>query len=555
MLAFTRRLQSAENVEQLMEELINEVRGSVGYQTAWIAQYLPERDAFKILSAAGYGVTDIWIDSPIIPMGADVYLRDLVKTQRTSIIEDAQIDERVDHEVVARLRSRTVVNVPMVLIDQPFGAIGTGTFGDEGVRVPTAEEIKYLEELAQHVVLASARILISVKRQEAQLHKAELDQLLARRQRLESIGQLAGGVAHDFNNLLTVIRASAQMLREEVTDPEQSEGLKLIERAAVSASELTSRLLALGKRQRLLLAPVDIRSSLSDVSELIERVLPASIVVKTDSTEDLSPVIGDDNQLEQVLVNLCLNARDAMPDGGTIALSAENFEITPEFVESQPWAMIGDFVLINVTDTGEGIGADALERIFEPFYTTKAELEGSGLGLAVSRAVVEQHGGMINVYSEPGIGTTFKVYLPISDKPAGLETVPAAPGRTGSGEKILVADDQDDVRAVIARVLTRAGYEVESVNDGAQAVERALAYSFDLVVLDAVMPNLGGRAAREKIIAQKPDTPIVFVTGYAGEDLTNRVLGVSEVPVLQKPFDPAELLRIVRSALDKSNVA
>jgi CheY-like chemotaxis protein len=247
---------------------------------------------------------------------------------------------------------------------------------------------------------------------------------------------------------------------------------------------------------------------------------------------------------------LCLNARDAMPSGGRLTISSELVTLDGAFVAAHPWARHGHYVLLTVTDTGTGMSAATMERIFEPFYTTKGEGRGSGLGLAVCRGITEQHGGLLHVYSELGIGTTFKVYLPIASRgPRTTDAATPATSRAGT-ERVLVADDQAHVLRVVTRILTRAGYRVVGVSDGRAAVEAATREAFDLVMLDAVMPELGGREAFLQIRAARPDVRVLFASGYGAEELTARFLSDTDAPLLRKPFDPDTLLRAVRAVLD-----
>ena len=416
LLDFARRLQSLQTHDELLRAVADEVRETVGYNTTWMAVLLPESNSFKVLTIQGPGLEDIWDTAAEIPIEGDAYVSALVETGEAQVIEDAQTDDRVNREIVRELGNRTIVNVPMMLIDQAFGALGTGTFGDEGPRLPTDDELAYLHDLAHHVVVASARILLATKREEAIRHAAETDRILARRQRIESLGELAGGVAHDFNNLLMVISASAQLLKEQVSTPEAAENLRMIETSVSSASDLASQLLALGKRQDLHFEPSDIGERVLVIGEMLRRVLGAGVEVVIDAETEMLPVMADTGQIDQVLMNLGLNARDAMPDGGKLVLSACGDEIDEEFTASRPWARAGRYVRIDVADNGVGMAPETIDRIYDPFFTTKSDTGGTGLGLSVTRGIVEQHGGLIRTTSKPGRGTIVSVYLPVIDR-------------------------------------------------------------------------------------------------------------------------------------------
>jgi PAS domain S-box-containing protein len=380
-----------------------------------------------------------------------------------------------------------------------------------------------------------------------------LTQRLHKAERLESVGLLAGGVAHDFNNLLLAILGNADIAAVDPTQADRvRDALAEIRRAGQRAAELTRQLLAFSQRQPTIKKPLDLNALLRAMARMLQRLLPASIELDFIPGHDLGTVLGDEAQVEQLILNLCLNARDAMSDRGRLTIETQNVRINGEYCRTHPWARPGRYVLLIVNDTGSGIDDDDLEHIFEPFFTTKKLGRGTGLGLATVYGIVKQHEGMIQVYSEVGVGTTFKVYLPISEHEAahlGPEVRLAPPGGT---ETILLAEDEDQVRSVVARLLERAGYSVEAVADGAEAV--ALFESdparFDLVLLDVVMPTMNGREASVRMKAVRPDILIIFSSGYTGTVLDGVDLQALGTPVLHKPYDPDHLLLTVRRALD-----
>ena len=554
-LAFARKLQSACDVNALLRVAVAEIQESLGYRTAWIAVFDLDARVCRILAAEGDETADIWERANVLPIDTDPYVSRLVVATGPEVVVDAQIDPNVNRAVVEALGNRTIVNVPMRLLEQPFGVLGTGSFGEEGVHVPTDEELEYLVGLAAQLVVASARILLVRQREDAARERAELQRQLEHRQRLESLGQLAGGVAHDFNNLLTVIMAHASMLGLTEDDPARRDDLKVITEAAERAAELTRRLLALGQRQPLRLAPSDSGAILLSVVGMLRRVIPADITMDLVPGLDLPAILAEPSQIEQVITNLCLNARDAMPGGGRLTLRSETMSLGDAFVDEHPWARAGHYVLVTVSDTGTGMPKEVVDRVFEPFFTTKGEGRGTGLGLAVCRGIVEQHGGLIHAYSEPGVGTTFKVYLPVADGAAIRLDAPVEGDAPGGTERVLVADDQPHVRRVIERILTGAGYSVVGVADGKAAVLVAAREPFHLVILDAVMPELGGRAAYEQICKARPEMRVLFASGYGAEELTARFLADTNVPLIRKPFDPNLLLRTVRAILDAAHAA
>jgi two-component system cell cycle sensor histidine kinase/response regulator CckA len=287
-----------------------------------------------------------------------------------------------------------------------------------------------------------------------------------------------------------------------------------------------------------------------DFLRILERVIPAHIQTDFVAGTGLPKLQIDPHQLEQVLMNLALNSRDAMPNGGRLTIETQQVVVNRDYRRAHPWAKAGRYILLTVADTGTGMPAHVVERVFEPFFTTKPKGEGTGLGLAVTWGIVQQHSGMVHCYSEVGIGTSFKIYLPAAEQAAsnvGRKVTGAVPRGT---ERILVADDQPHVLAVIKRILSQAGYAVTAVANGADAVEAAATEHFDLHILDAVMPILSGRESCERIRAARPDARFLFSSGYGGDALPASFLNDLAIEMIPKPFDPDTLLRAVRATLD-----
>jgi PAS domain S-box-containing protein len=377
------------------------------------------------------------------------------------------------------------------------------------------------------------------KRTEAQLNRS---------QKLEAIGQLAGGVAHDFNNLLVAILGNLSLARETPDTDERETLLTEALAAGNRAAELTRQLLAFSTRQPVDQVMIDVNDVLSDTLKLLRRLVPESVKMDFIAAHRLPRVLADRGQLEQVLVNLCVNARDAMPEGGRLLIETELVFVNGRFRETHPWVRAGRYVLVCVTDTGIGIPPEALDHVFEPFFTTKAQ--GSGLGLATAYGIVRRHGGFMHVYSEVGKGTTFKVYLPMSARDAADVGSKVEGPVTGGSESILVAEDEPRVRAIVVRILERAGYRVITAEDGEEAVRKFEEHraALDLVLLDAVMPNKSGTEALAEIRARSPQVAAILCSGYT-ESLAS-VAAFDGVTFLAKPYEPDELLRVVRKRLD-----
>ncbi|GEM_PF-1023617 len=381
--------------------------------------------------------------------------------------------------------------------------------------------------------------------------RRRLEELLRQTQKMEAIGALAGGIAHDFNNLLTGILGYASVLQQEVApDSPLYRDLGAIVDSATRAADLTQQLLTVARSSpHTERKPLDLNAVVREVISLLGRALEPTIAIRVRLAADLCTVLGDAGQLHQTLLNLCLNARDAMPNGGELTIETANLELSEEEARCLPDLRPGRYALVSVTDTGMGMDASVRERIFEPFFTTKEH--GRGLGLAMAYGIVRAHEGTIHVYSEPGQGSTFKVYLPAQ----GAFPIPAAqrPLEFPQGrETILVVDDEESVRAVLRRMLERAGYTVLDAPDGRAAIElyQQREPPIDLVILDLTMPGLGGQETLWCLREINPDVRVIVSSGYseggrAGEIQSLRIHGF-----LQKPYHLAAVLRKVREVLD-----
>jgi len=384
--------------------------------------------------------------------------------------------------------------------------------------------------------------------------KAHLERQLAAAQRMEAVGALAGGIAHDFNNLLTGIAGFSRLLRDRLAgDPEAAEDLDQILLGADRAAGLTRQLLAFSRRQDIEPVALDLNGVVGDMLKLLRRLLGEHVEVRTDLAPGLPLVRADPGKIEQVLMNLCVNARDAMPGGGRLTIATSAAEVDAESARALALPRPGPHVRLAVRDTGAGIDEALRERIFEPFFTTKREGQGSGLGLAVSYGIVKQHGGAISFRSEPGSGTTFEVLLPAEQ---GIPARQAAPGEErrvrGGTETLLVADDEPMVRGLAERALAALGYRVLTARDGAEAVSvfRREGGAVDLAILDVIMPGGRGQQALAEMRAVRPGLRVLFMSGYAEGQAVELAAGDAGTAFLAKPFGPLDLARRVREVLD-----
>jgi len=377
---------------------------------------------------------------------------------------------------------------------------------------------------------------------------------LRQAQRMEAIGRLAGGIAHDFNNLLTAIQGHVQLLMDALP-PEHSAALDAVEikKAAERAAALTGQLLAFSRRQALQTKIMDLNAVILDMEKLLRRVISENIEFITRLADDLGPIRADPGQIEQVIMNLVVNARDAMPNGGQIVIQTSNVELDASYLGQRIEGTAGPHVLLTVSDTGIGMDRETQAHIFEPFFTTKPAGKGTGLGLATVYGIVKQSGGHIYVYSEPGSGTTFKIYLPIvADQAGALPRAPRPVVDAGAGETVLVVEDETSVRGLARRILESRGFRVMEASTGEEAL-RILSHSaepIDLLLTDMVMPDMGGHTLWEKLMSVRPQTRVVFMSGYSGYDVERIGTLPKGASFLEKPFTPDALVGIIRKTLD-----
>ena len=382
-------------------------------------------------------------------------------------------------------------------------------------------------------------------------HK-RLEDELRQAQKMEAIGLLAGGIAHDFNNLLTAIGGYADMVLEtfDDTDPRRDE-MEEIAKATTRAAALTRQLLAFSRRQLLQPTVLDVNDMLANVQKLLRRTIPESIDVQLDLGAVSDAVRADRVQLEQVVLNLAINASDAMPQGGQLRLSTSTADVDHAWAERHSPMRPGRYVRLTVSDTGVGMSPETQTRIFEPFFTTKPFGEGTGLGLATVYGIVKQSEGFVWMNSELGRGTTFDVYLPAAPEPIAHRVhVPAVVATTGGSQTILLAEDDSAVRRLARDVLAHKGYTVVDARDGDEALTLARQYPgpIHLLIADVVMPGLNGRDLAERLTAERPDTRVLYTSGYT-DNVMERAGFEQGLSLLPKPFLPGELLRRVSEIL------
>ena len=413
---------------------------------------------------------------------------------------------------------------------------------------------KALAAQAEHLAATNAdleQLNVSLRREIDERQHAE--EQLRQAQKIDAIGRLAGGVAHDFNNLLTVIGSYTDILIETLSGDHQARPFaEQIRQATERAAGLTHQLLAFSRKQVMQPRVVDLNAVVSALVSMLRRLIGEDIELVVRLSEEPATVVVDAGQFEQVVVNLAANGRDAMPDGGQLIIETRTVVLDEEQVAGRPGMTPGVYVQVIVTDSGQGMDAQTQARVFEPFFTTKRPGEGTGLGLSTVYGVVKQSGGWIWVYSEPGHGTTFKIYLPSTDAPVSLPVGRARPARRAStGETILLVEDQDDVRELTARVLRREGYAVLEAASGAAAVAAAASHEgpIHLLLTDVVMPGLSGRQVAEQLSAARPEMRVLFMSGYTDNVIAQRGVLEAGTAFLSKPFTPDALAEKVRGVL------
>jgi PAS domain S-box-containing protein len=402
-------------------------------------------------------------------------------------------------------------------------------------------------------------------RLKSQAERERIESELHQSQRLESLGQLAGGVAHDFNNLIAVIVNYAAFIRDEATaniaigvDMERWEVVRQdvaqIERAGERATRLTHQLLSFARRKVVRPEVIDLNRVVGEVEELLRRTIGEHVELVVSLAPQLSPVLADPGQIEQVLLNLALNARDAMQTGGVLTIDTQNVVVDALYAQRHPGLATGTCVRTRVSDTGEGMTQEVIDRAFEPFFTSKPRGEGSGLGLATVHGIINQAGGHVHIYSEPGIGTTVTALLPAIDDTVAAPEAPA-PARPVVGvgvETILVVEDEAAMREVTRRMLARSGYSVLTAANGHDAltIAREHADEIQLLITDVIMPHMLGKEVAEQIRVMRPDLPVVFMSGYAEPILATQGTLEPGVTLLEKPFSEQVLLAKIRGVLD-----
>ena len=410
-------------------------------------------------------------------------------------------------------------------------------------------------EMAAHAISYGGRksylaVLVDIT------NRRNLEDQLRQAQKMEAVGMLAGGVAHDFNNLLTIISGYSQIILNSLPpDDPNRHSAEQIMKAGDRAAALTKQLLAFSRRQALQPKVLDLNNLVTGLAAMLGRLIGEDVELKLKPADDLGQVNADPGQMEQVIMNLVVNARDAMPKGGVLTVETSNVHLDPSYTSKYVGVKPGMYVLLSVKDTGCGMDEATKARLFEPFFTTKATDKGTGLGLSTVFGIVKQSGGSLEVYSEPGEGTSVGVYLPRIDQPVELETKQFAKKVAPGSETILVVEDDDMVRGLVRDTLTRHGYKVLDAAESAEARRKSDSWkgAIHLLITDVILPKGSGYDLGCQLALRRPDMKVLYMSGYTDNMVLKSGIEHGEVAFLQKPFAPLALAEKVREVLESSN--
>ncbi|OLB77132.1 MAG: hypothetical protein AUI14_16930 [Actinobacteria bacterium 13_2_20CM_2_71_6] len=434
--------------------------------------------------------------------------------------------------------------------DDIFAVMAAASIGDAEARVALPDEPQ-IDDLPTRFAIALNLLLDDLELRGVE--RQRLEEQLRQSQKMEAIGSLAGGVAHDFNNLLSVILGYSDMLIGTPPADVSSalEDLVVIRKAAERAADLTRQLLAFSRKQVLETKVVDLNDTIAQVDRIVRRIVGEDIELRMIPADRLWRVSVDPGQIEQVVVNLIVNARDAMPTGGTLTIETANVELDDTYAAEHLGVRPGPYVMLAVSDNGCGMDRETQARVFEPFFTTKEVGKGTGLGLSTVFGIVKQSRGNIWLYSEPGKGTTFKIYLPRTDDVAATDEPAPRVALTHGGETILLVEDEPEVRALLRRILDRHGYTVIEARDPDDALTRCARSpeAIHLLITDVVMPAVSGPQLVERIAAVRPGLNVLYISGYTDSTIVHHGILDAGVAFLQKPITPDALLRKVREVL------
>jgi two-component system, cell cycle sensor histidine kinase and response regulator CckA len=584
--------------EQLLRRSADEMLGQVVWETFPETVDSPLHDAYhraadgggpQLLDSMWYPPLETWFQVNAYPsaQGVAVYFRDVTDEQaaRQRLVEQAALLDESQDAILVRDLDGTVTYWNAGA-ERLYGWGAAEAIGRTYAELVVAEDPSAVEEATRSVLthgvwrgelrnrtVTGTEILVEARwsllsddhgaprsilvTDTDVTDRRRIDQQLLRTQRLESLGTLAGGIAHDLNNVLAPILLALELLAVGEDDPRKLELLSTVGTSTQRGAEMVQQVLSFARGVSGEAAPLDVGVLIDDVLGMVRDTFPRTVRIDRRVEDWLAPVVGDATQLHQVLMNLLVNARDALPGGGTVRVRASTVELDEQYAAVTPEVRAGTYVAIDVEDDGHGMRPEVLDRVFEPFFTTKRHGEGTGLGLSTSLAIVRGHGGHLRAYSEPGHGTTFRVHLPVAVGSAAGAVRPVDGRRTeelprGNGERVLVVDDEAAVRDITRQTLVAFGYEVVAAGDGAEAVARFARDpdGFDLVVTDVMMPIMDGPATVHALRSIRASIPVIATSGLNADGNVGKAAAVGVEHFLGKPFTAATLLELVRAVLD-----
>jgi len=569
-------LNSISDLDVLLESIIQKTVETLNAEGASVVLWDQQQDRLYFpVVASEEGEVERRLRRIYLPTNAGI-AGWVFREGKPALVPDVNADERFYREADRHTEfvTKSVLCVPLRVEGRIIGAI-EAVNKKEGMF--TEDDLQLLEAMADNVAVSIERANLHqdlkeaeslLRRQNAELKQAlealetemarrqQLEEQLRQSQKMEAIGQLAGDVAHDFGNLLQVIMGYSEPSLTSVFNRDMlCECIEKIRKAGERAATLTRQLLAFSRKQTLQMQVISLNSPVADMGKVLKRFIRENIELVTELSPEIMPVRADPGQIEQVIMNLVINARDAMPEGGRLTIRTENVVLDEEQCKSLPESRPGRFVCLSVSDTGTGMSKEILQRVFEPFFTTKEPGKGTGLGLSIVYGIVKQHDGWINVYSEPGKGATFKVYIPIvSEKPEekAEEKIPLEEF-SGRGERILVVEDEPAVLEYNAEVLREMGYTVFEAEDAEEAIDifEKENGNFDLIFADVVLHGKSGLQLADQLLSVKPDLRVLLCSGYTDYKMHWQIVREREFQFLQKPYSLVDLLRSVRETIER----
>jgi signal transduction histidine kinase/CheY-like chemotaxis protein len=551
-------------LERLLEKLLRVAIEQAGAEQGVLLLLRQGEVSIAATAVVGGEALVVSVCDPLLPLSGEVLPASVIhyvrRTAEPLILADASASDTFSSDpYIFQHKTKSILAVPIVRQGELQGVLYLAN--DLVANAFTPGRLSVLELLVAQIAISleNATLYADLRREMAERERTEeglraSEAQLRQAQKMEAIGQLAGGIAHDFNNLLTAICGYSTLAIEQLPpETRVRKEIEEVQKAGERAAELTRQLLAFSRRQVLTPRPLDLNAVVRGMEGMLRRLISAAVDLVTTCADDLGIVRADPTQVEQILMNLAVNARDAMPHGGTLTIETKNRELdeqrTRELVTLRP----GSYVLLEVSDTGEGMSEETRARIFEPFFTTKEQGKGTGLGLSTVYGIVQQSGGHIAVASEPAGGTRFTIYLPRADELADPVSVVAPRARrAGGSETILLVEDEDLVRNFAREVLSGLGYHVLAAADGFEAlrIQARERRAIQLLVTDVVMPHLNGPQLAKRLQPLLPDMAVLFVSGYAADAVVTQGILHSDAAFLQKPFSPDALAQKARQVLD-----